>query len=1086
MKLMRSIANIFALDMFKLWGLSNPDATVFGAVLRVVGLALSDAQACKGSDFKIEIFRVLTAASGRYGQRDNVLQTCVHAICRNEHVPLVIAELCLYAQDVGSDANLAAAAFRDITKLDDAELARDTAMSRNAGIFLMEAADRLPNVALMSLSLLLPILEYEAYSMRCAVVHTLARVLVSAVGHSSSEEATRVRESLLAVLLERCLDVNAFVRARVLQAWVLLAEKKCIPVRRVPAVVSQAVERCKDKTAAVRRSALLLLQALLQFNPYAQILPLNVFTAKAKEAKSLFEACSAANSSHRDSDASAGEAEDAPKASARARMVFYDAAVEFIQQLHTAIAIAIELLGSKNTSDISEAVEFIVGCHAYGVDAAAKGVCGLTMLVFSKEEAIKCCARSSVVRLFIEPLKSKMMTKEDCRIIIQRMAALAAQCTLGELTSLDATFLDASNAEKGLPKEMLDTIWEWISSPQTSELPVWTLLGCYRLLPIFARAVPSQFQSRIDGLVTICGADSQACALAAAQSLLQLAHQNGMPRAKTIAVCDILIQVVLREVSGAALDAWFPFAEAACQAIWVLHPRPEALFASAIRSLLATSLGQKKKEGTSASSGRLSQLFFLTGQSAVRAVIRVEHAGKSRAKIADAKENAKHGISSGEADKDDALCKDLGLVPEQARQTEAESARDSAESDLADPENLIAMVSSMASRVAMNTNGKYADATLRCAAGQCIGLCSATSAKLAEQNIQLLTSILARATESRLRANAAIALGDIAGRFPNTFEPWASHMFNALRDQVYTPTPLPSPTPAVFFTHSCRANSGCFQILGVRKTVLLVLTHLILNDMVKSRGFLSEISLKLLDVDSEVQASARLFFCEFANKQNGAALYNAIPDVISRLGTDVSEPDFQKIMKFLMSFMDKERLAENLGDRLVLRLASATDGRSARDVSFCLNQIPCSEKVLKRLVEQWKTIASRCSDDLVLSNLKGVCAKAKKPAKVDKEAASKDGETAAVVSKNSLELLERRLAKAEAGELWNSDDDEGGPSSSATAEAAKGKKKPATKGALKVSSKGNKTPSKTPVKGRGKKAKDSSDEDEDSVSALTR
>jgi condensin complex subunit 1 len=788
-KLMRSIANIFALDMFKLWGLSNPDAAVFGAVLRVVGLALSDAQACKGSDFKIEIFRVLTAASGRYGQRDNVLQTCVHAICRNEHVPLVVAELCLYAQDVGSDTNLAAAALREITKLDDVELARDTAMSRNAGIFLMEAADRLPNVALMSLSLLLPILEQEAYSMRCAVVHTLARVLVSAVGHSSSEEATRVRESLLVVLLERCLDVNAFVRARVLQAWVLLAEKKCIPVRRVPAVVTQAVERCKDKTAAVRRSALLLLQALLQFNPYAQILPLNVFTAKAKEAKTVFEAFSNSNDSHRDSDTSSNatsEAEEAPKASARARMIFYDAAVEFIQQLHTAIAIAIELLGSKNTSDISEAVEFIVGCHAYGVDAAAKGVCGLTMLVFSKEEAIKSCARSAVVRLFIEPLKSNMMTKQDCKVIIQRMAALAAQCTLGELTSLDATFLDASNVEKGLPKEMLDTIWEWISSPQTSELPVWTLIGCYRLLPILARSVPSQFQSRIDGLVSICGADSQACALAAAQALLQLAQHNGMPRAKTISVCDILIQVVLREVSGAALDAWFPFAEAVCQAIWVLHPRPEALFGSAIRSLLATSLGQKKKEGTSASSGRLSQLFFLTGQSAVRAVIRVEHAGKSRAKVADAKENAKHGISSGETDKDDALCKDLGLVPEQARQTEAESARDSAESDLADPENLIAMVCSMAARVAMNANGKYSDATLRCAAGQCIGLCSATSAKLAEQNIQLLTSILARASESRLRANAAIALGDIAGRFPNTFEPWASHMFNALRDQACT------------------------------------------------------------------------------------------------------------------------------------------------------------------------------------------------------------------------------------------------------------------------------------------------------------
>ncbi len=89
-------------------------------------------------------------------------------------------------------------------------LAIDTAMSRNAGIFLMEAVDRLTDVALiMSLSLLLPILEYEAYSMRCAVVRTLARVLVSAVGRSSSEEATRVRESLLAVL-SASISIHAF------------------------------------------------------------------------------------------------------------------------------------------------------------------------------------------------------------------------------------------------------------------------------------------------------------------------------------------------------------------------------------------------------------------------------------------------------------------------------------------------------------------------------------------------------------------------------------------------------------------------------------------------------------------------------------------------------------------------------------------------------------------------------------------------------------------------------------------------------------------------------------------------------------
>lgn len=56
-----------------------------------------------------------------------------------------------------------------------------------------------------------------------------------------------------------------------------------------------------------------------------------------------------------------------------------------------------------------------------------------------------------------------------------------------------------------------------------------------------------------------------------------------------------------------------------------------------------------------------------------------------------------------------------------------------------------------------------------------------------------------------VRSNCTIALGDLAVRFPNLLEPWTENMYARLRD------------PCV----------------SVRKNAVLVLSHLILNDMMK-------------------------------------------------------------------------------------------------------------------------------------------------------------------------------------------------------------------------------------------------------------
>jgi len=85
------------------------------------------------------------------------------------------------------------------------------------------------------------------------------------------------------------------------------------------------------------------------------------------------------------------------------------------------------------------------------------------------------------------------------------------------------------------------------------------------------------------------------------------------------------------------------------------------------------------------------------------------------------------------------------------------------------------------------------------------------SSTFCEEHLQLLFTLMEKSEESIIRANLIVATGDLSFRFPNTLEPWTPNMYARLRDS--------SPV--------------------VRSNTLTVLTHLILNDMIKVRESLT-------------------------------------------------------------------------------------------------------------------------------------------------------------------------------------------------------------------------------------------------------
>lgn len=216
------------------------------------------------------------------------------------------------------------------------------------------------------------------------------------------------------------------------------------------------------------------------------------------------------------------------------------------------------------------------------------------------------------------------------------------------------------------------------------------------------------------------------------------------------------------------------------------------------------------------------------------------------------------------------------------------------------------------------------------------------SSDFCEQKLQLLFTILEKSKDASIRSNIVIGLGDMAVCFSTLIDDNITFLYNRLSDSDTI----------------------------VRKNAVMVLTHLILNGMVKVKGQISEMAKCLDDADQRIADLAKLFFTELASKDN--QIYNNLPDIISSLTTNndkrLGEESFRKIMKFIFSFdfTEKEKNAENIVDKLCQRFLTAEDERSWRDIAFCLSLLPFkTERPFKKLLDGWPTYQDKVHEEAV-------------------------------------------------------------------------------------------------------------------------
>jgi condensin complex subunit 1 len=237
---------------------------------------------------------------------------------------------------------------------------------------------------------------------------------------------------------------------------------------------------------------------------------------------------------------------------------------------------------------------------------------------------------------------------------------------------------------------------------------------------------------------------------------------------------------------------------------------------------------------------------------------------------------------------------------------------------------------------------KYSDEHLQLACAMSLVRIMLLSPQLCSKYLQLLFTLMEKSTNMLVRSQLIIGVGDLVYRFPNALEPWTSHLYVPLRDKS----------------------------TQVRMNTIRVLSHLILKEMIKTRGQIFEIAICTIDADQRISALSKLFFSELAQRNNGLVIYNAMPDIISQLsggggggsvGNErIDEESFRNIVTYLFSFIKRDKQCETLIEKLCHAFRQAnTSERKCRDLAFCLSKIQMSESGIKKLKETFKWYADK-------------------------------------------------------------------------------------------------------------------------------
>uniref|UniRef100_A0A8C6KEQ8 Condensin complex subunit 1 n=1 Tax=Nothobranchius furzeri TaxID=105023 RepID=A0A8C6KEQ8_NOTFU len=967
-KVLQALIQLLQLDIRLLWSLSLVEEEFISCVTCCCYKLLENPTIghVKSKPTRDGIIHLLGLSIKKYNHLLGASVKVIQLLQHFEQLSSVFAQAVFVWSTEYGVRSIVGEVIREIGQRSSEELAREGSGVRSFSSFLSELSALVPELMIPNISVLITHLEGESHTMRVAVCEVLGEILVRVLcGDSLDESGKADRDRFFDILQEHLHDTHSHVRARVLQVYTRIVNSKALPLCKYSEVMELAVGRLMDKSINAVKSAIQLLAAFIAHNPYSCKLssadlkaPLEKETTKLKEMREKL----------------AGEA---PVAVIKASELWAAMEPELLETARTALEPTSETEREeqedeedgdpeeeKPAEDDRAAALRIAQFLRSGEDSSELSQnLPPTPVEEEKEGEDGELKKQEMLVQYLRDTETFALQVERAISVINNMLYWKITSVVQEAVQFCVTVCEFSvaNSISGVRK-MLPLVWSTDAAikdavvqayrrlylnPQgdtirmkaqtlidsLSELMVDASLGtiqCLEEIEFFGSG--SNLQSTvIQVLWERFTGKRETSVLHKRAAVLLLGMAFPLPVVSSSDVFSVFAPGVVMED-----PYWQSFMEQAVRLIYFLAESPDQLCRPCLNCVC------------------LAQLLALCGCVAFWQVSHLERSVSAELRRRRGETEEREEKEKGPASKvvgESAMEEELGLIGASAEDTEAELIRKICETELL--ENLLSAFLPLLVKVC-SSPGHYSHPQLTTAACLALSQYMMISPSVCEENVRLMFTVLERSTLPVVRANAIIALGDLTVRFPNILEPWTQNLYARLSDEV------PS----------------------VRQTAVTVLTQLVLKDVLKVKGQVSEVAVLLIDPEVHISSLALNFFNELSSKDN--AIYNLLPDIISRLSDPergMSSEDFNTIMKQLFSYITKERQTESLVEKLCQRFRTATTERQWCDLAISLSLLSMCERGFKRLQESWECYSDKLTEPGVYQPLLSITGKLRRGAK---------------------------------------------------------------------------------------------------------
>ncbi|KAL8900106.1 MAG: hypothetical protein Q9192_001238 [Flavoplaca navasiana] len=991
------MCKVMKLKLAKVFMTTSERDTFVGLFTRSVYLMFESEQRIKNTALRMHAFKVLCVAVKHHGHAFGAQTSIIQNLSYFEHLAEPMAEFLQILAEQYDYPQLAEEILRELSNKEFNS--NDSRGPKSVSAFMVKLSELAPRLVIKQMMLLIKFLDSEAYILRCAVIEVCGNLISDLSKQEERGENYKTQiNGFFDVLEERFLDTNPYCRSRDIQVFMKLCDlEQKFPKRRQTAA-QLAARSLEDKSSNVRRNAIKLLGKLVSTHPFSVMhggqlsytewnqrleavqVELNALKpptgspglaeGEAIVDTALLDEATEVDAQPKESTSLTDEqkaamvkkaAEDAATAEMMNRLQltrkYYSEALRFIQVLHDATPVICQLLSSKNKSEVIEAMDFFVIVDAYKIEAARTGIRRMLRLIWTKGNSDE---GKGVQTHLIDCYRGLFFAAPDtfsendaANYVARNMISLTFGASPAELTSLEQ-LLSTMMKSQHISELVITKLWQ-VYGVQKQEISKNQRRGAIIVLGMLAQAEPDIVIKEMGTMLRIgLGPLGQTDLALAKYTCVALRRINPTKRQTkdTTAIAPKLPNdhAVLNRLASMVeiisdSKEWFGVAEQAISAIYTLSKHPDSLCSDILRRKTrhvfqqqGSSQNTDVMEGVEEHNGlatpppdeptkkqkpplALAQLLFIVGHIAIKQIVHLELCElEFKRRKAEKEKNKPSNVSpvkGAPAEQDE-----LDLIGGTTEDDFTEAMTHIRERELLYGSNsLLSHYAPLVTEICAN-NTKYDDDDLQAAATLCMAKLMCVSSEYCEKNLPLLITILEKSQNAVTRSNVVIALGDMAVCFNHLIDENTDFLYRRLNDKDSS----------------------------VKRTCLMTLTFLILAGQVKVKGQLGEMAKCLEDPDKRIADLSRMFFTELATKDN--AVYNQFIDMFSHLSaaTDLEESSLKRIIKFLASFIEKDKHAKQLADKLAARLGRCDNERQWDDIACALSLLQHKNEEIQKTV----------------------------------------------------------------------------------------------------------------------------------------